>query len=91
MMPPAQWGLIMAIRTGPKDFSRWIVTQRYKGGALPSDCRVNKGAVWHGDRMIEMPEEIQFLQFLGLGWVEPEERVAKWGTPVASRQTTVNT
>lgn len=27
---------------------------------------------------LPMPEEIDFLNFLGLGWIEPKDRVAKW-------------
>jgi hypothetical protein len=69
-----QFGVIMVIRTGPADFSKRIVTPRYHRGCLPSDCRVEDGAVWHGDQIIPMPEEIDFLEFLGLGWVEPKER-----------------
>lgn len=36
------WGNILAIRTGDADFSRLLVTQRYKGGLLPDSMR-------HGD------------------------------------------
>lgn len=27
---------------------------------------------------LSMPEEIDFLKFLGVGWIEPMERVARW-------------
>jgi len=27
---------------------------------------------------LSMPEEIDFLKFLNLGWIEPKDRVAKW-------------
>jgi hypothetical protein len=27
---------------------------------------------------LSMPREMDFLNFLGLGWVEPKERVARW-------------
>ena len=78
--PPAQWGVIMAIRTGPAEFSQWCVTQRSKGGALPSDCQVKDGGVYrHGaSRPISMPEELDFLDFLGLGWINPSERKGRW-------------
>lgn len=74
VLPPAQWGVIFAIRTGPANFSKWIVTQRSWGGALPSVCSVKNGAVWRSGEIVPMPEEIDLLQFLGLGWVEPENR-----------------
>ena len=77
--PPAQWGIIFTIRTGPTDFSRWVVTKRQKGGALPSHAKVKDGAVrTRNNTIIPMPEEIDFLNFLNLGWIEPKDRRAKW-------------
>lgn len=75
--PPAQWGVIFAIRTGPEKFSQWIVTPRRKRGALPSDCRVKGGAVHRGGSAIPMPEERDFFGLLGLGWVAPADRRAE--------------
>lgn len=46
--PPAQWGVIYALRTGPAHYSHWLVTPRNRNGALPSDLRVARGAVWSG-------------------------------------------
>lgn len=82
--PPAEWGVQMVIRTGPADFSHWVVTRQRSGGALPNEYRVQDGAVWEGDtsnptqNLIGFGEEIDFLKFLGLGWVEPGEREARW-------------
>ncbi|MFZ5856757.1 MAG: hypothetical protein ACOYZ6_08000 [Chloroflexota bacterium] len=85
--PPAEWGVQMVIRTGPADFSHWCVTRRRNGGALPNMYRVQDAAVWIGDReeknpdlstKLSMPEEIDFLRFLGLDWIEPGEREARW-------------
>ena len=82
VLPPAQWGVILTIRTGPAEFSHWIVTQRKTGGALPSNCRVKDGAVLEGltgeGKIIPMPEESDFFAFLGLGWIEPGQRQANW-------------
>lgn len=79
--PPAQWGVIFTIRTGPANFSRWCVTQRNLGGALPSHCRIRNGAVLCGSTenstTISTPEEIDFLNFIGLGWLEPTSRQLK--------------
>ncbi len=82
--PPAQWGVQLVIRTGPAEFSQWVVTQRAKGGALPDGYCVKDGAVWAVD-LDETPigicslfEEMDFLDFLGLGWVEPRDRRARW-------------
>ena len=72
---PAQFGVIMVIRTGSADFSRHIVTARKYGGCLPSDCRCKDGAIHDkADRIIPMKNEIDFLNFLGLGWINPEDR-----------------
>jgi DNA polymerase/3'-5' exonuclease PolX len=75
VLPPAQWGVLYTIRTGPSDFSKWIVTPRKYSGALPSDSSVKDGAVHHNGKIILMPEEIDFLNFLELGWIEPKDRV----------------
>ncbi len=82
--PPATWGVQALIRTGPADFSHWCVTRRKNGGALPNGFRVQDGAVWEGERenepgeMVGFEDERAFLDFLGLGWVEPSQRVARW-------------
>lgn len=88
VLPPASWGVQFAIRTGPADFSHWMVTRKRNGGALPNGYRVQDGSVWEGERetkslegenLIGFDSEKDFLDFLGLGWVEPREREAKWG------------
>lgn len=82
--PPATWGVQSLIRTGPADFSHWCVTRRKNGGALPDGFRVQDGAVWKGERENETDHKVgfenekEFLDFLGLGWIEPSQRVAQW-------------
>jgi DNA polymerase IV (family X) len=87
VLPPAQWGVQAVIRTGPAEFSHWMVTRKLKGGALPDGYIVEDGVV--GERVrtakgdmrngeIAMPEEIDFLNFCGVGWIEPKDRVARW-------------
>lgn len=82
--PPATWGVQFVIRTGPADFSHWIVTRKRGGGALPNGYRVQDGAVWKGERenetndLVGFETEAEFLRFLGLGWIEPGEREARW-------------
>ena len=88
--PPAQWGVLMVIRTGPAEFSRWCVTHESKGGALPDGYCVAQGAVWRVDQVDvkgvpfegespkSMPEEEDFLNFLNILRQEPRERVARW-------------
>jgi DNA polymerase/3'-5' exonuclease PolX len=77
VLPPAQWGVIFTIRTGSADFSHRIVTARKYGGCMPSDCTCKNGAIHDKyGRIIPMPEEMDFLNFLGLGWIEPEKRTS---------------
>jgi DNA polymerase/3'-5' exonuclease PolX len=80
VLPPAQWGVILTIRTGPALFSQWCVTQRKKRGGLPSDCAVKDGGVYRGASLAPLPmaDELDFLNFLGMGWVNPSERMARW-------------
>lgn len=80
--PPAQWGVIYTIRTGPAEFSHWCVTNS-PIGILPAGYKVKRGGVYRWDASddeppISMPEEIDFLNFLGLGWIEPSERRPDW-------------
>ncbi len=78
VLPPAQWGVIMAIRTGPKEFSQWLVTSRSKGGALHNGWRCEDGRVWDGQVELEFGVEADLFEWLELDWVEPKDRVARW-------------
>jgi len=88
--PPAQWGVDFLIRTGPKEFGQWIVTSRNLGGRMRPGYRVKDAAVWRddqidskghpfpGEKPLSMPSEQDLFDFLGLSWIEPGERVARW-------------
>lgn len=86
VLQPATWGVRSVIRTGPADFSHWIVSHKRIGGAMPDGFRVQAGAVWEGDQEqdingktpIGFDEERAFLEWLKLGWIEPRDRVARW-------------
>ncbi len=78
ILPPATWPVMMVIKTGPADFSHWIVTSRNKGGALPNGWRNEDGRVWDGQTEMKFEEELDFLKFLGLGWIEPKDRRPRW-------------
>ena len=67
--------VILAIRTGPADFSRRLVTQRSKGGYLPSSWRVKGGYVLDRDGIYyKWRDEAHFLQETVGKWIEPEDR-----------------
>lgn len=86
--PPAQWGVQSVIRTGPSDFSHWMVTRESQGGALPDAYIVEGGCV--GQRVVgskggfarmgefSMPEEVDFFKLCGMEWIEPRRRMAEW-------------
>jgi DNA polymerase/3'-5' exonuclease PolX len=46
VIEPRQWGVIYAIRTGPGDFNRVLVTSQWLGGACPQGRKVAGGRVW---------------------------------------------
>lgn len=78
--PPASWGVQFVIRTGPAEFSQWMVTKKLIRGALPDIYYVKGGAVWNGENGLkfDMPEEIDFFKLCGMEWIEPSQRVARW-------------
>lgn len=81
VLPPAQWGTILAIRTGPAHYSHWLVSRQEIGGGLPNHLRVKDGAVWplYGGDPIETPTEESFFALLGMDKVPaPESRQPHW-------------
>lgn len=75
VLPPAQWGVMYAIHTGPRNFSQWLITKKKYGGAMPSYMRVRKGSLWTRKSVIDTPEEKDYFETIGLAWTEPEHRV----------------
>ncbi|MGI0079679.1 MAG: hypothetical protein ACRECH_08645 [Nitrososphaerales archaeon] len=73
VIPPAQWGVIFAIRTGDKDFSHWLVTR-----ALEIGMKVDGGSLYQIGSNFEIaiptPEETDFFKALKVKWIEPEKR-----------------
>lgn len=67
--PPAEWGVIFAIRTGPGDWNQRIVTdcQRYLR-------RVEKGRVYRSGKYVPCPEEEDFFAAVGQEYLPPAER-----------------
>lgn len=71
----------MALRTGPADLSKRLVTPKAKAGLLPDGLHVHRGAVRDGDGVvIPTPTEAAFFELLGLPWEKPRYR-----TPRAER------
>ncbi len=84
--PPATWGVLQMIRTGPADFAQWIVTSQKVGGGLPVGYRVQAGGAYLGEEKEEIDglepigfeTEATFFEFLRLPWISPEDRRARW-------------
>lgn len=74
VLPPAQWGYLLAIRTGPAKYSKKLVTIRQHGGYLPSNLKAKDGAIWSGKNYIEMPTEQSFFDVLGIEMPDPWKR-----------------
>jgi len=71
--PPAQWGVILAIRTGPAEYSQHLVTVCRRVGVRVEEGRVvseKTGRVFPG------ATEREFFQTIGVPWTEPAARVA---------------
>jgi DNA polymerase/3'-5' exonuclease PolX len=68
VLPPAQWGAILAIRTGPADFSRRLVTVCKERGL---DCRDGRLVARGSGRELATPEEEDFFRACGVTYLEP--------------------
>ena len=68
------WGVIYTIRTGPWEYSKWLVTSRYAGGAMPGPMRCLDGRLWKSGAVLDTPEEADVFAALGLDFVPPEQR-----------------
>lgn len=70
VMSPAQWGAIMAIRTGPAEYAKHLVTVCQRRG-----LRCMEGRLVRSDgSTVETPEERDFIRECGASWAEPEAR-----------------
>lgn len=75
VLPPAQWGVILALRTGGAEFSRKLVTPK-PYGYLPQEYVIKDGAVHRADtgEIVPTPEEVDFLTLCGAANIPPQER-----------------
>jgi len=83
VLPPAQWGTVFLIRTGPHEFSQKLVTQRRLGGWMPNHLREVEGHLQDhttGD-VLDTPEEADVFKALGRPWIEPRSCKDLWKSP----------
>ena len=71
-----QWGYIMAIRTGPAELSKKLVTTFEKGGTLPAGYCYKDGYLHDRDQIIPTPKEKFVFNLAGYEMLPPEERDA---------------
>lgn len=85
VLPPAQFGVQLLLRTGPAEYSHRLVTPADQGGKiLPKDHRIEdgriirsfmpEGQIYLVDEPIDTPEEEDVYRVLGLPYLPPEER-----------------
>lgn len=73
--PPAQWGVIFGLRTGPGDWNTRLVTdcksigRRVAGGQV--EVWTSSTSSW---QPVDTPEEADFFRALGQPWVSPADR-----------------
>lgn len=76
VLPPAQWGVLLAIRTGDFEFSRALVTARGLGGLCPDQYTFCNGTIL--DRRTSEPipveSEAELFALLGLPEWSPKIR-----------------
>lgn len=69
VLPPAQWGSIFFIRTGPHDWNVRAIARATKLG-----LRHIGGHLERDGKPLDTPEEIDVFRALRSPWVEPEDR-----------------
>lgn len=69
VLPPAQWGTQLVIRTGCAEFSHWIVSLRISHG-----LRFRDGHLERMGQVIDTPTEESVFEALRLPFVPPERR-----------------
>ena len=72
----ANWGLILALRTGPADFMKVLVSHEWKGGVMPVGMKMQGGYLWRDGQGLSTPTEECFFQEMGLQMWQPEWRTA---------------
>lgn len=72
--PPAQWGAIFAIRTGPSDYSARLVTALHARQLKCAEGRLVSTALATAGDVIDTPEESDFIEACGMPYLPPEKR-----------------
>lgn len=69
------WGNILAIRTGPAEFSQRLLTNlQHRGYRQHLGYVLAVGGPTDG-QVVPCPQEIDFLKLCGVPWIEPKDRI----------------
>lgn len=71
---PDNFGYILMLRTGGKDFSRRMVTEKRFGGLRPPNVTVGEGVVYVDNVPVAVPEEADVWRIWGMEPVSPAQR-----------------
>lgn len=78
LVVPENWGIIYTIRTGSAEFSKWLVTSRQDGGAMPHGLKSDGGYLqrWDNDQWHIIPTltEESVFEALGLTYIPTDCR-----------------
>ena len=66
------WGLVLALRTGPAEFNHCLVERM--GGAMPVFMCMREGYLWRRGKRLDSPDEETFFAQIGVPCWPPEER-----------------
>lgn len=75
--PPASWGVLYLIRTGPASYSQWFVTEARRRAMHVDGGQLHRGGLGCGAipcEVIPTPEEEDVYRAFGLPWVRPMDR-----------------
>lgn len=72
--PPATWGVIFGLRTGPGQWNTRLVTECKAVGRRVSGGQVERWHAVNGWEVVPTPEEADFFAALGQEWVDPADR-----------------
>jgi len=73
VLPPADWGVILALRTGPAEFSHKLVSPKPRGYLQPG-CYVKDGGLFINHKRIYAESEKDVFDAIGLEWLDPKDR-----------------
>lgn len=68
------WGNTVVIRSGPSEFSKFLVTADTDGGVLPAGMTHKNNRLYRHDQPIEIETEAAFFEAVGLPFVPVEAR-----------------